>query len=188
VSFGTSANERQGGAHVSAPQIGNDMTRGPDHYASKVPEVTLGFWIIKILATTLGETGGDTVTMTMDLGYLAGTAIFLSALVVLVGIQIAAKKWPSNERFRPSVAASTAPLRDRGWQSDGAIRFGSVVDQSGTARTILLGCAHNWVTDISSCVHGVVTASVYLMQRDKRGVPRPLKMAAATALANQVKP
>jgi uncharacterized membrane-anchored protein len=36
---------------------------------SKVPEVTLGFWIIKIAATTLGETGGDTVTMTMDLGY-----------------------------------------------------------------------------------------------------------------------
>ena len=36
---------------------------------NKVPEVTLGFWIIKILATTLGETGGDTVTMTMDLGY-----------------------------------------------------------------------------------------------------------------------
>jgi uncharacterized membrane-anchored protein len=50
---------------------------------SKVPEVTLGFWIIKILATTLGETGGDTITMTMDLGYLTGTAIFLSALVVL---------------------------------------------------------------------------------------------------------
>jgi len=42
---------------------------------SKAPEVTLGFWIIKILATTLGETGGDTVTMTWDLGYLTGTAI-----------------------------------------------------------------------------------------------------------------
>ncbi len=43
---------------------------------SKVPAVTLGFWIIKILATTLGETGGDTVTMTMNWGYLAGTALF----------------------------------------------------------------------------------------------------------------
>lgn len=42
---------------------------------SKVPAVTLGFWIIKILATTLGETGGDTITMTMNLGYLTGTAI-----------------------------------------------------------------------------------------------------------------
>ncbi|MGN1286462.1 MAG: hypothetical protein ACI4XG_07755, partial [Bradyrhizobium sp.] len=44
--------------------------------AGKVPAVTLGFWIIKILATTLGETGGDAVTMSMDLGYLVGTAIF----------------------------------------------------------------------------------------------------------------
>jgi uncharacterized membrane-anchored protein len=60
---------------------------------NKVPEVTLGFWVIKILATTLGETGGDTVTMTMDLGYLTGSAIFLLALIVLVGIQIAAKKF-----------------------------------------------------------------------------------------------
>jgi uncharacterized membrane-anchored protein len=73
---------------------------------SKVPEVTLGFWIIKILATTLGETGGDTVTMTMNLGYLAGTAIFLVALIVLVTLQIAA------EKFRPflywaTIAAST---------------------------------------------------------------------------------
>ena len=46
---------------------------------SKVPEVTLGFWIIKIAATTLGETGGDTVTMTLNWGYLAGTALFLGA-------------------------------------------------------------------------------------------------------------
>lgn len=51
--------------------------------AAKAPAVTLGFWIIKILATTLGETGGDTVSMTMNLGYLAGTAIFASALIVL---------------------------------------------------------------------------------------------------------
>ena len=75
------------------------MTRGAEHYASsaqhyasKVPEVTLGFWIIKkFLPTTLGETGGDTVTMSWDLGYLTGTAIFLSALLVLVVIQIAAR-------------------------------------------------------------------------------------------------
>jgi uncharacterized membrane-anchored protein len=84
------------------------MTRGPDHYASKVPEVTLGFWIIKILATTLGETGGDTVTMTMDLGYLAGTVIFLSALVVLVGIQIAAKKFHPFLYWSVIVASTTA--------------------------------------------------------------------------------
>jgi len=55
---------------------------------AKVPAVTLGFWIIKILATTLGETGGDTVTMTMDLGYLTGTIIFLTLLLALVILQI----------------------------------------------------------------------------------------------------
>lgn len=60
---------------------------------TKVPAVTLGFWIIKIAATTLGETGGDAVTMTMNLGYLIGTAIFGAILVGAVSAQIAAKKF-----------------------------------------------------------------------------------------------
>ena len=72
------------------------MAHAVEHHASKVPEVTLGFWIIKFLATTLGETGGDTVTMTMDLGYLTGTAIFLSALVVLVVIMSSASISPRS--------------------------------------------------------------------------------------------
>lgn len=59
----------------------------------KVPEVTLGFWIIKIAATTLGETGGDAVTMSMNLGYLVGTAIFAAMFIVAVGAQIAAKRF-----------------------------------------------------------------------------------------------
>ena len=61
--------------------------------ASKVPEVTLGFWVIKILATTLGETGGDAVTMSMNLGYLAGTAIFAAIFAVAVAAQISAKRF-----------------------------------------------------------------------------------------------
>jgi len=61
--------------------------------ASKVPEVTLGFWVIKILATTLGETGGDAVTMSMNLGYLAGTAIFAAMFAVAVAAQISAKRF-----------------------------------------------------------------------------------------------
>lgn len=77
------------------------MTEAARDTLSKVPEVTLGFWIIKILATTLGETGGDTVSMTLDLGYLIGTAIFLSILLVLVIAQIAAKE------FRPFLYWST---------------------------------------------------------------------------------
>ena len=74
---------------------------------SKVPAVTLGFWIIKIAATTLGETGGDTVSMTMDLGYLIGTAIFLSILVVLVVMQIAAKKFHPFLYWATIVASTT---------------------------------------------------------------------------------
>jgi len=84
------------------------MANGARHGASKVPEVTLGFWIIKILATTLGETAGDTVTMTMDLGYLAGTAIFLSTLLVLVALQIAAKKFHAYLYWSVIVASTTA--------------------------------------------------------------------------------
>jgi uncharacterized membrane-anchored protein len=75
---------------------------------SKVPAVTLGFWIIKIAATTLGETGGDTVTMTWNLGYLIGTAIFLSALVVLVIAQIMAKKFHPFLYWATIIASTTA--------------------------------------------------------------------------------
>src|SRR5208283_2889313 len=58
---------------------------------AKVPAVTLGFWIIKILATTLGETGGDAVTMSLDLGYVIGTFIFLAIFIASVYEQIRAK-------------------------------------------------------------------------------------------------
>ena len=76
--------------------------------ASKVPEVTLVFWIIKIAATTLGETGGDTVTMTLNWGYLVGTALFLSLLLVLVIIQIAANKFHPWLYWATIVASTTA--------------------------------------------------------------------------------
>ena len=75
---------------------------------AKVPAVTLGFWIIKILATTLGETGGDTVTMTMNLGYLTGTFIFLSALIVLVIVQIRSKRFHPLLYWATIVASTTA--------------------------------------------------------------------------------
>jgi uncharacterized membrane-anchored protein len=60
---------------------------------SKVPAVTLGFWIVKIAATTLGETGGDWVTMSLNLGYLVGCGIFTAIFLVLVGAQIKAKNF-----------------------------------------------------------------------------------------------
>lgn len=76
--------------------------------ASKVPAVTLGFWIIKILATTLGETGGDTVSMTMNLGYLVGTAIFLTVLVLLVWWQVAATRFHPFLYWATIIASTTA--------------------------------------------------------------------------------
>lgn len=83
------------------------MTIAPPPLA-KVPAVTLGFWIIKILATTLGETGGDTVTMTWNLGYLVGTAMFLSALVALAAAQIRARRFHPFLYWATIVASTTA--------------------------------------------------------------------------------
>jgi uncharacterized membrane-anchored protein len=84
------------------------MRETVDQYATKVPEVTLVFWIIKIAATTLGETGGDSVTMTLNWGYLVGTAIFLSLFAVLVVFQIAAKKFHPFLYWATIVASTTA--------------------------------------------------------------------------------
>ena len=74
---------------------------------SKVPEVTLGFWVIKILATTLGETGGDTVTMTLNWGYLAGTLLFAVVLLGLVVAQIMARRFNPVLYWSTIVASTT---------------------------------------------------------------------------------
>ncbi|HEY6823474.1 MAG TPA: hypothetical protein VI195_03480 [Steroidobacteraceae bacterium] len=79
-----------------------------DGVASKVPEVTLGFWIIKVAATTLGETGGDTLSMTLGLGYLASTLIFATALVLLAACQIAAKRFHPFLYWATIIASTTA--------------------------------------------------------------------------------
>ena len=79
----------------------------PHDVLTKVPEVTLVFWIIKIAATTLGETGGDSVTMTLNWGYLTGTAIFLAALVILVAAQILAKRFHPFLYWATIVASTT---------------------------------------------------------------------------------
>jgi uncharacterized membrane-anchored protein len=82
----------------------NDVT---EHALSKVPAVTLGFWVIKILATTLGETGGDTVTMTLDWGYLAGVTLFGVVLVALVVAQIFVKRFYPILYWATIVASTT---------------------------------------------------------------------------------
>ena len=82
----------------------NDVTK---QALSKVPAVTLGFWVIKILATTLGETGGDTVTMTLDWGYLAGVTLFGVVLVALVVAQISVKRFYPILYWATIVASTT---------------------------------------------------------------------------------
>jgi uncharacterized membrane-anchored protein len=84
------------------------MNTATRNVVSKVPAVTLGFWIIKILATTLGETGGDAVTMTLGMGYLIGTAIFATIFVVAVAAQITAKRFHSFLYWFVIVATTTA--------------------------------------------------------------------------------
>jgi len=79
-----------------------------DEVFTKVPEVTLIFWIIKIAATTLGETGGDSVTMTLNWGYLVGTVIFFSFLIVLVIAQTVAGKFHPFLYWATIVASTTA--------------------------------------------------------------------------------
>ena len=74
---------------------------------SKVPEVTLAFWVIKILATTLGETGGDAVSMSMNLGYLVSTGIFGAIFIVAVIAQVAAKKFHPYLYWVTIVATTT---------------------------------------------------------------------------------
>ena len=75
--------------------VANRLEGATSPALAKVPEITLGFWLIKILATTLGETSGDAVTMSMNLGYLVGTLIFATLFAVAVWLQV------RTDRFRP---------------------------------------------------------------------------------------
>ncbi|CAN5499008.1 membrane protein [soil metagenome] len=75
---------------------------------SKVPEITLAFWIIKIAATTLGETAGDAVSMSMNLGYAIGSIIFIGIFVAAVAAQMAAKSYHPFLYWTVIVATTTA--------------------------------------------------------------------------------
>jgi uncharacterized membrane-anchored protein len=111
------------------------MNKTVEYTLSKVPEVTLVFWMIKIAATTLGETGGDTVTMTLNWGYLAGTLLFFIALIVLVAAQIVAKKFHPYLYWATIIASTTfgttmADFADRslgiGYAGGSSILLGSL--------------------------------------------------------------
>lgn len=129
------------------------------HAAAKVPEVTLGFWIIKIAATTLGETGGDSVTMTLNWGYLDGTAIFLPALIVLVVLQIVSKKFNPVLYWAAIVASTTfgTTMADFADRSLGVGYAGG----SATLLALVLGTLALWRwSEGSISVNTVVTPRV----------------------------
>jgi uncharacterized membrane-anchored protein len=103
---------------------------------SKVPHVTLIFWAIKVLATTLGETGGDALSMTLNLGYLVSTAIFLAFFVVALTAQVSVRRFHSTIYWLVVVATTTVGTTasdyfDRtlglGYVRSSAILFGIVV-------------------------------------------------------------
>jgi uncharacterized membrane-anchored protein len=124
------------------------MTKSTEQALSKVPEVTLIFWIIKIAATTLGETGGDAVSMSMKLGYLVGTVIFGVIFLAAVGAQISAKK------FRPflywaTIVATTTVGTTLADFADRSLRIGYA---GGTALLLilLLGSLIAWHRSLGS--------------------------------------
>ena len=111
-----------------------DMNRAAPAALSKVPEVTLTFWLVKIAATTLGETGGDSVTMTLHWGYLDGTALFLALLVMLVVLQTVARKFHPFLYWATIVASTTFGTT----MADFADRSLGIGYAGGSS--ILLGC------------------------------------------------
>jgi uncharacterized membrane-anchored protein len=83
------------------------VSNGDQQRVSKVPEVTLLFWVLKIAATTLGETGGDAVSMSMNLGYLVATGIFAVIFLAAVGAQIAARRFNPYLYWTTIIATTT---------------------------------------------------------------------------------
>src|ERR1700749_4241900 len=135
---------------------------------AKVPAVTLGFWIVKILATTLGETGGDTVTMTWlgettsdanPNGYLIGTAVFLAALLVLVILQIRAKAFHPFLYWATIVASTTAGTTMADF-ADRSLGIGYPCGSSGLALSVLAVLGLWYASERSISVDTVNTPKV----------------------------
>lgn len=101
---------------------------------AKVPEVTPLFWVIKIAATTLGETGGDAVSMSMNLGYLVATVIFAAVFIGAVGIQIAVKRFYPSVYWLTIVATTTVGTT----LADFATRSVGIGYSGGTALLLVL--------------------------------------------------
>jgi len=132
------------------------MSNTTEHTLSKVPEVTLIFWIIKIFATTLGETGGDAVSMSMNLGYLAGTAIFAVIFLIAVVAQIKAKHFHPFLYWTTIIATTTVGTT----LADFADRSLGIGYTGGTALlfTLLMGSLAIWYKSLGSVAVNTVSS------------------------------
>ncbi len=125
------------------------MNRVEHGLVSKVPAITLGFWVIKILATTFGETAGDTVSMSMGFGYLVGSIIFFAVLAGFVWWQIAASRFHPLLYWATIITSTTAGTT----MADFATRSLGIGYAGGSA--ILLACVVG-----SLCVWHWATGSI----------------------------
>src|ERR1700723_452061 len=117
------------------------MSKEQQYVLSKVPEVTLVFWIIKILATTLGETGGDTLSMSMNFGYLLSTGIFAIIFAGAVTVQILTKKFHPVIYWITIVATTTVGTT----LADFADRSLGIGYAGGTTILIVLLASSLWI-------------------------------------------
>ncbi len=108
----------------------------------KVPAITLGFWLIKIMATTLGETGGDAVSMSMNLGYLVATLLFMVLFVGAVVAQVSARKFHAFLYWATIICSTTVgtTLADFATRSLGIGYAGG----SALLLVLLLACLFTW--------------------------------------------
>ena len=123
---------------------------------SKVPEVTLVFWVIKILATTLGETGGDAVSMSMNLGYLVGTGIFAVLFAASATVQVTAKKFHPFIYWTTIIATTTVGTT----LADFADRSLGIGYAGGTSLllTLLLASLFVWYRTLGSVAVNTVSS------------------------------
>jgi len=132
------------------------MNEAPAVSLSKVPEVTLAFWVIKIVATTLGETGGDTVSMTLHLGYAIGSVIFISIFAVSVAAQIDVKSFHPFLYWTVIIATTTAGTT----MADFADRSLGIGYAGGASLLFLLlmACLGVWHWSAGSVSVGAITS------------------------------
>lgn len=135
------------------------MNTNRDAALSKVPEVTLAFWIIKIAATTLGETGGDALSMTMHLGYALSTGIFFALFVVFASAQVAVRSFHSFLYWAVIIATTTVGTTMADY-ADRSLGIGYVGGSLILFMLLMLVLGSWWFTIGSVSVNSIVSPKV----------------------------